>query len=406
MQIAEHLRYLPMGYFNQNSLGYITSVATNSMEALADVATRVVMMVTQGILTTAVVTLMILSFDLRIGGIAVIGVFLFFAVNGCLQKKAKTVAPVKDASDRKLVEKVLEEKHIAPETLNAVCARGGQIPPCPSGAFVVDKQMCDYLYGVKEAAHASNLGAVIALHIAETQGIPAYVYDPVAVDEMTPMTRITGMPMLQRRMLGHSLNCRAMAIRCAKEVMHKPLEECRFIVLHLGGGASARLFIGGKMVDGVRDDEIMFAPERSGGEDCQSLIHLCFSGQYTEKELMKFVRGAGGLKAHLGTSDAREVEQRIAAGDEKAKLVYDAMLYGAAKSLGALAAAADGQVDRIILTGGIAHSKYVADYLTKKLSFIAPVEVMAGEFEMEALAAGACRVLAGEEKPHAFSELV
>ena len=114
----------------------------------------------------------------------------------------------------------------------------------------------------------------------------------------------------------------------------------------------------------------------------------------------------GSVKAHLGTSDAREVEQRIAAGDEKAKLVYDAMLYGAAKSLGALAAAADGQVDRIILTGGIAHSKYVADYLTKKLSFIAPVEVMAGEFEMEALAAGACRVLAGEEKPHAFSELV
>ena len=191
-------------------------------------------------------------------------------------------------------------------------------------------------------------------------------------------------------------------IRCAKEVMHKPLEECRFIVLHLGGGASARLFIGGKMVDGVRDDEIMFAPERSGGEDCQSLIHLCFSGEYTEKELMKFVRGAGGLKAHLGTSDAREVEQRIDAGDEKAKLVYDAMLYGAAKSLGALAAAADGQIDRIILTGGIAHSKYVVDYLTKKLSFIAPVEIMPGEFELEALAAGACRVLEGQERPKHF----
>lgn len=160
------------------------------------------------------------------------------------------------------------------------------------------------------------------------------------------------------------------------------------------------------MVDGVRDDEIMFAPERSGGEDCQSLIHLCFSGEYTEKELMKFVRGAGGLKAHLGTSDAREVEQRIAAGDEKAKLVYDAMLYTCAKSLGALAAAADGQIDRIILTGGIAHSQYVADYLTRKLSFIAPVEIMAGEFEMEALAAGACRVLAGQEQPHRLVELL
>ena len=307
---------------------------------------------------------------------------------------------------RGIVEKMLAEKNVSPDSLDAVCARGGQLPPCPSGAFVVDKQMCDYMYGIKQGAHASNLGCVIALQIAEKQGIPAYVYDPVAVDEMTPVSRITGMPMLNRWMVGHALNCRAMAIRCANEVMHKPLEACRFIVLHLGGGASVRLFIEGKMVDGIRDDELLFAPERSGGQDCQSLIHLCFSGEYTEKDLMKYVRGGGGLKAHLGTSDAREVEQRIAAGDEKAKLVYDAMLYGAAKSIGALAAAADGQIDRIILTGGLAHSQYVAEYLTKKVSFIAPVEVMAGEFEMEALAAGACRVLAGEERAHRFAELV
>ena len=307
---------------------------------------------------------------------------------------------------RGIVEKMLAEKNVSPDSLDAVCARGGQLPPCPSGAFVVDKQMCDYMYGIKQGAHASNLGCVIALQIAEKQGIPAYVYDPVAVDEMTPVSRITGMPMLNRWMVGHALNCRAMAIRCANEVMHKPLEVCRFIVLHLGGGASVRLFIDGKMVDGIRDDELLFAPERSGGQDCQSLIHLCFSGEYTEKDLMKYVRGGGGLKAHLGTSDAREVEQRIAAGDEKAKLVYDAMLYGAAKSIGALAAAADGQIDRIILTGGLAHSQYVAEYLTKKVSFIAPVEVMAGEFEMEALAAGACRVLAGEEQDHRFAKLV
>ena len=307
---------------------------------------------------------------------------------------------------RGIVEKMLAEKNVSPDSLDAVCARGGQLPPCPSGAFVVDKQMCDYMYGIKQGAHASNLGCVIALQIAEKQGIPAYVYDPVAVDEMTPVSRITGMPMLNRWMVGHALNCRAMAIRCANEVMHKPLEACRFIVLHLGGGASVRLFIDGKMVDGIRDDELLFAPERSGGQDCQSLIHLCFSGEYTEKDLMKYVRGGGGLKAHLGTSDAREVEQRIAAGDEKAKLVYDAMLCGAAKSIGALAAAADGQIDRIILTGGLAHSQYVAEYLTKKVSFIAPVEVMAGEFEMEALAAGACRVLAGEERAHRFAELV
>ena len=325
-----------------------------------------------------------------------------------LRHSAQELAPFAQIMDqvdfrRALVEKVLEEKHIAPESLSAVCARGGQIPPCPSGAFVVDKQMCDYLYGVKEAAHASNLGAGIALRIAEKQGIPAYVYDPVAVDEMTPVTRITGMPMLQRRMLGHALNCRAMAIRCAKEVMHKPLEECRFIVLHLGGGASARLFIGGKMVDGVRDDEWMFAPERFGGASLQPVVRLCYSGKYTEKEMMDFIRGKGGLVAHLGTADAREVEKRIADGDAHAKLVYDAMLYSAARAIGGLAAGADGRVDRVILTGGIAHSKYVAAYLTKKLSFIAPVEVMAGEFELEALAAGACRVLEGRERPKHFA---
>ena len=307
---------------------------------------------------------------------------------------------------RAVIERALAAHDFDMAQLDGICARGGQLPPCESGTYLVEQRMADYMYTIKHAAHASNLGCVLALELAQPLHIPAFICDPVSVDEMTEEARITGLPEIRRTMLGHALNCRAMARRCAEEVLHKPLEDCRLIVLHLGGGASARLFIGGKMVDGVRDDEIMFAPERSGGEDCQSLIHLCFSGQYTEKELMKFVRGAGGLKAHLGTSDAREVEQRIAAGDEKAKLVYDAMLYGAAKSLGALAAAAGGQIDRIILTGGIAHSKYVADYLTKKLSFIAPVEVMAGEFEMEALAAGACRVLAGEEKPHAFSELV
>ena len=165
---------------------------------------------------------------------------------------------------RGIVEKMLAEKNVSPDSLDAVCARGGQLPPCPSGAFVVDKQMCDYMYGIKQGAHASNLGCVIALQIAEKQGIPAYVYDPVAVDEMTPVSRITGMPMLNRWMVGHALNCRAMAIRCANEVMHKPLEVCRFIVLHLGGGASVRLFIDGKMVDDIRDDELLFAPERSG----------------------------------------------------------------------------------------------------------------------------------------------
>ena len=281
-----------------------------------------------------------------------------------------------------------------------------KLPACPSGAFAVDQDMIDYLSAITQGAHASNLGCVMARDLAEPLHIPAYVYDPVAVDEMPPMARITGIPELPRRMMGHALNTRAMAIRCAETVLHKPFDQCRLIVLHLGGGASVRLFIGGKMVDNVRDDELLFAPERSGGIAAEQLVKLCYSGKYDRGQMMKLVRGKSGLLAHLGTSDAMEVERRIAAGDEKARMVYDAMLYTAAKSIGALAAAADGRIDRIILTGGIAHSRYVTDYLTQKVGFIAPVEVMAGEFEMEALAAGASRVLAGQETPHRFRDLL
>lgn len=280
------------------------------------------------------------------------------------------------------------------------------LPACPSGAFAVDQDMIDYLSAITQGAHASNLGCVMARDLAEPLHIPAYVYDPVAVDEMPPMARITGIPELPRRMMGHALNTRAMAIRCAETVLHKPLDRCRLIVLHLGGGASVRLFIGGKMVDNVRDDELLFAPERSGGIAAEQLVKLCYSGKYDRGQMMKLVRGKSGLLAHLGTSDAMEVERRMARGDERARLVYDAMLYTAAKSIGAMAAAAGGDIDRIILTGGIAHSAYVADYLTKKVRFIAPVEVMAGEFEMEALAAGASRVLAGQETPHRFRDLL
>ena len=304
---------------------------------------------------------------------------------------------------RAAIETALAAHHFDMTTLNAICARGGQLPPCESGTYLVDQAMADYMYNVKDAAHASNLGCVLALQLAAPLKIPAFICDPVAVDEMWDEARLTGLPEIRRVMLGHALNCRAMALRCAETVLHKPLADCRLIVLHMGGGSSARLFIGGRMVDGVRDDEWMFAPERFGGASLQPLVQLCYSGKYTQQEMMNFIRGKGGLVAHLGTSSALEVERRIADGDAHAKLVYDGMLYSAARAIGGLAAAADGNVDRVILTGGLAHSRYVTDYLTKKLSFIAPVEVMAGEFELEALAAGACRVLEGKERLKTFT---
>lgn len=304
-----------------------------------------------------------------------------------------------------IIEREIVAHHIDLTSFDAVCARGGQLPYCAAGTYQIDQDMVDFMYTVRDAAHASNLGCALALRLAQTLGIPAFTCDPVTVDEMTNEARISGHPDLPRMMTGHPLNCRAMALRCAEEVLHKPLIDCRLIVLHLGGGASARLFIGGKMVDGVRDDEWLFAPERMGGVSLCPLVSMCFSGKYTKQEVLTLIRGKGGLVAHLGTANAQEVEQRIQAGDAHAKLVYDGMLYSCARAIGGLAAAADGNVDRVILTGGLANSKYVTTYLTKKLSFIAPVEIMAGEFEMEALAAGACRVLNGQEKPLCFADI-
>lgn len=249
---------------------------------------------------------------------------------------------------RATIEKALADNHIDPDSLDAICARGGQVPYCAAGTYRVDQAMVDFMYTRRQGAHASNLGCVLALLLAKPLGIPAYIVDPVMVDEMDDVARVSGLPELPRKMQGHALNCRAM----------------------------------------------------------QDVVTLCYSGKYTESEMMGFVRGKGGLVAHLGTSNAIEVEKRIEEGDSHAKLVYDGMLYSNVRAIGALAAAADGKIDRVILTGGLAHSKYVAAYITKKVSFIAPVEVMAGEFELEALAAGACRVLDGEEKAKDFSKLL
>lgn len=273
------------------------------------------------------------------------------------------------------IEKELSAHNVDLTTLDAVCARGGQLPYCAAGTYLVDQDMVDFMYTVRDAAHASNLGCVLALRIARPLGIPAFICDPVTVDEMTDEARLSGHPVLPRMMTGHALNCRAMALRCAETVLHKPLADCRLIVLHLGGVS------------------------------LQPLVAMCYSGAYTKQDIMDLIRGKGGLMAHLGTANAQEVEQRIADGDAHAKLVYDGMLYSCARAIGGLAAAADGRVDRTILTGGLAHSHYVTGYLTQKLSFIAPVEVMAGEFELEALAAGASRVLNGQEQPRRFADI-
>jgi butyrate kinase len=281
-------------------------------------------------------------------------------------------------------------------------ARGGLLPPVPSGAFRITRDMVDYFYAAKVDTHISNLACVLADAIARPLGIPAMVYDPVAVDELDEISRITGMPEIPKKSRGHVLNSRAMARTCAEERLGKKLEDCTIIVLHIGGGCSAWLSHKGRLIDCYSDDDAGFAPERCGRLQAMDLAMLCYSGKYTKEEMSRYIRGNSGLKAYLGTSDGLEIERMIEEGDEKARLLYDAMALSHAKGIAELAAAVNGKVDRIVITGGLAHSKLFIDMLTPRIEWIAPVEVMAGEFEMEALALGGLRVLRGEEEAREF----
>lgn len=297
----------------------------------------------------------------------------------------------------------LKSRNIPLESLSGIVSRGGMFPPCKTGAYMVNADMLafvnsDHLVG----EHISNVGCAVAGAIAKPLGIPAMIYDCVSVDEMAPVARISGLPQLPRESRGHALNTRAMARKCANEILHKPFDACTMIVQHLGGGVSAWLFDKGQSIDMYSDDDAGFGPERCGALQAAPLVALCCSGKYSEAQLAKFVRGNAGLKAHLGTSDVREVEKMIAAGDEHAALVLDAMAYSLAKGISALAAVVAGKVDRIILTGGAAHSALLTGSIKRRVEWIAPVEIMAGEFELEALSAGALRVLRGEEKPNTF----
>lgn len=302
------------------------------------------------------------------------------------------------------IEESLKAAGFQLDSFTCIMSRGGMIPACPSGAYTINQAMLDYCYEHKHDAHISNVGCAVALELVKRSGksIPAYIYDPVTVDELAPIARITGLPEIQKVSRGHALNTHAMAHKCAREIMHKPITDCTFIVQHLGGGCSVWLIDKGYSIDMYSDDDAGFAPERCGKLQAMSLIKLCYSGKYTFEEMTKKVRGNAGLRAHLGTSDALEVEKMIANGDEHAKLIYEALAYGVAKGIGDLATVVKGKVDRIILTGGLSYSKMLTDWIRERVEWIAPVEIMAGEYEMEALAEGGLRIMRGEEKAHEF----
>jgi len=299
--------------------------------------------------------------------------------------------------------KVLKENSIKLDSLSAIVGRGGALPPVKSGAYLVNEKMIDRLINRPILEHASNLGAIIAYEISKPLGINSYIYDSVAVDELTNIARLSGIKGIDRDCLSHALNSRAMAIKYAKD-NNKRYNELNLIVAHLGGGITISVHEKGKMVDIVSDDEGPFSPERSGKVPCKKLIDRCFSGKYTHNEMLKSIRGKGGISSYLGTVDVREVEKMISEGNENAKLVHEAMIYQIAKGIGELATVVCGKVDAIILTGGIAYSNLVTENIIKRVKFISDVCVMPGENELESLSLGILRVLNKEEEARIYSE--
>lgn len=296
----------------------------------------------------------------------------------------------------------LNRQGISLDSLSAVVGRVGVLPPVKSGAYLVDENLIDALKH-KSTPHASNLGGIIAAEIAGQAGVNAYIYDSIAVDEMDEMAHLSGTPLVRRTSHFHALNSRAMAIEYAKS-QGKNYKDLNLIVAHMGGGISTSAHCKGNIIDMTADDEGTFSPTRAGRVHTRILVDLCFSGTYARKEMQTLLRGKGGLFAYLGTADAREVEKRIAEGDEYAEMVYRGMAYQIGKDIGSLATVLKGEVDAIILTGGVAYSKMLTGWVKEQVSFLAPVVVLPGEHEMEALSQGVIRVLRGEETAQTFTD--
>ncbi|SDK73397.1 butyrate kinase [Natronincola ferrireducens] len=302
-----------------------------------------------------------------------------------------------------LVLEALKEESTELNTLTAIVGRGGLLKPLLGGTYGVNEKMVDDLKRAEQGEHASNLGAVMAWNLANQLNIPAFIVDPVSVDEMEPVARISGLSDLRRISLSHALNMKAVARKVAKE-MDKKYEEVNFVVAHLGTGVSVTPHKKGKMID-VNNAmaEGPFSPDRCGGLPADQLVKLCFSGKYTYEELKEKLIRKGGLYSYFGTMDVREVEALAEKGNEEANIVLDALAYQVAKEIGAMAAVLMGEVDRIILTGGIAYSQRIVNDIIKRVKFIAPIEVVAGEKELQSLALGALRVIRGEEEASLYS---
>lgn len=316
-------------------------------------------------------------------------------------EELKLFEQVVDQKDfrRQIILDWLKENNI-PFCFDAIIGRGGLAKPVPGGVYRVNRKMCYDTYSAMRK-HACNLGCIIAAELAAKlgSGCKAYIADPGVVDELLPEARISGSPLMPRICIWHALNQRAIARRHAKSI-GKRYEDLNLIICHLGGGISVAAHEHGRAIDAnnALDGEGPFSPERAGTLPAADLIHLCFSGRYTEDQLKKRVAGQAGLMAHLGTTDIPEIMRMIENGDQHAKLLIDAMIYHTARSIAAEGAVLKGKVDAILLTGGIAYSEYITQGLRERVEFIAPVHIYPGEDEMKALALNALAVLRGERE--------
>ena len=310
-------------------------------------------------------------------------------------------ASIVDQKDfrKNIIVNLLQEKDFDIHSLNVIAGRGGMLKPISGGTYpVTDELMADLKTGV-QGQHASNLGGILAREIADSIGVPSYIVDPVVVDELMPEARYSGVPELPRVSIFHALNQKAVAKRYAKET-GKPYDSLNLVVVHMGGGVSVGAHRKGRVIDvfNALDGDGAFSPERAGGVPSGSLIKMCFSGEYTQAQVYKKIVGNGGFNAYLGTNDMRNVGKMVDEGNAEAKTIRDAFILQVAKDMGSMACVLEGNVDQIIITGGIAYDNDVVSALKEKAGWIAPVTVYPGEDELLALAQGALRVMNGEEK--------
>lgn len=299
---------------------------------------------------------------------------------------------------RAAIEESLKENGFNLKSFDCFVGRGGLLKPIPSGTYRVNQNMIDDLKHSPLGEHASNLGGMIAHEFEKESGKPSYIVDPVVVDEMDDIARITGFPEIQRVSIFHALNQKATARKAASD-LGKKYDELNLIVVHLGGGISIGAHRKGKIVDvnNALNGDGPLAPERAGSIPSWGLYKFIVETKMEEKDFKKRLAGKAGIVAHLGTNDMRRVEDEVKAGNKKFERIYHAMAYNIGKWVGMMAAVLHGDVDEIVITGGLAYDKMFVGWIEEMVKFIAPVKIYPGENEMQALAFGGLRVLTGEE---------